>query len=151
MKVLLAIDDSWFSETAKYAVVGQFRADNTEVCVFHALQMGQAIPTSFSFARGENYGPQFCSAMKQAREHAAALVSQMACVLRDSGFQTNTTVVEGDPLLAILGRAAEWGADLIVLGSHDRTGLDRILFGGIWEKVAHRAPCSVEIVRAHRT
>jgi len=147
MKVLLAIDASGFSEAAARAVVKQFRAESTEVCVLHALQWQRAIPSCFAFARGATYGPQFCSAMKQAREQAAALVANIADVLRASDFRASTEVVEGDPLRAILGRAAEWGADLIVLGSHGRTGLDRILFGDISEKVAQRAPCSVEIVR----
>jgi len=150
MKVLLAVDNSWFSEAATRAIVRQFRAESTEVCVLHALEWHRAVPSCFGFSRGDTYGPQFCSAMKQAREQAAALVASMAGVLRASGFRASTAVVEGDPLFAILGRAAQWGADLIVLGSHGRTGLDRILFSSTSEKVAHRAPCSVEIVRAHR-
>jgi len=147
MKVLLAVDGSGFSEAAARAVVKQLRAESNEVCVLHALQWQRAIPSCFAFARGATYGPQFCSAMKQARQQAAALVAGVAGILRDAGFRATTLIVEGDPLRAILGRAAEWGADLIVLGSHGRTGLDRILFGDISEKVAKQAPCSVEIVR----
>ncbi len=147
MKVLLAVDDSGSSEAATCAIVKQFRAEDTEVCVLHALQWQRAIPSCFAFARGNTYGAQFCSAEKRAREQAAALVASMAGVLRDSGFRATTAVVEGGPLLAILGRAAEWGADLIVLGSHGRTGLDRIFFGSVAEEVAQRALCSVEIVR----
>jgi nucleotide-binding universal stress UspA family protein len=149
MKVLLAVDDSGFSAAAARAVVKQFRAEDTEVCVLHAFQWQRVIPSCFAFARGDTYGAQFCSTVKQAREQAAALVASMAGVLRASGFRASTAVVEGDPLLAILGRAAEWGADLIVLGSHRRSGLDRVLFGSVSEKVAHRAACSVEIVRTH--
>ncbi len=151
MKVLLAVDDSEFSEAAASVIVKQFRAEDTDVCVLHALQWQRAIPSCFAFARGDTYGAQFCSAEKRAREQAAALVANIAGVLRASGFRASTAVVEGDPLLTILGRAAEWGADLIVLGSHGRTGLDRVVFGSVSEKVAGRAPCSVEIVRAHRS
>ncbi len=149
MRVLLAVDDSGFSEAATSAIVKQFRAEDAEVCVLHALECQRAIPSCFAFARGDTYGAQFCSAMKQAREQAAAMVTSVASVLRASGFRASTAVVEGDPLLTILGRAAEWGADLIVLGSHGRRGLDWMLFGSVAEEVAHRAPCSVEIVRAH--
>lgn len=149
MRILLAVDNSESAEAATRAIVKQFRAENTEVCVLHAVEWGRAIPSSFAFARGGTYGAQFCSVEKQARERAAALVASIADALRASGFRASTTVVEGDPLLAILGHAAEWGADLIVLGSHDRRGLDRIWFGSVSEKVAQQAPCSVEIVRAH--
>ena len=149
MKVLLAIDDSKSSEATTRAIVKQFRAEDTEVCVLHALQWHRAIPSSFAFARGGTYGVQLCSLMKQAREQAAVLVASVARVLRASGFRASSTVVEGNPLLTILGRAAEWRPDLIVLGSHPRSGLDRVLFESVAEKVAHQAACSGEIVRPH--
>jgi nucleotide-binding universal stress UspA family protein len=44
--------------------------------------------------------------------------------------------------------AKEWKADLIVLGSHGRRGMDRILMGSVSENVAIHAHCSVEVVRA---
>lgn len=146
MKVLLAVDNSESSEAAARAIAKQFRAEDTEVCVLHAVVWQRAISSCFAFARGDNYGAQLCSTLKYAREQAAGLVSGLAGVLRASGFRTSTAVVEGSPLLTILGRAAEWNADLIVLGSHQRRGLDRV-FESVSEKVARQAPCSVEIIR----
>jgi nucleotide-binding universal stress UspA family protein len=40
-----------------------------------------------------------------------------------------------------------WGADLIVVGSHGRRGVDRYLMGSVSEAVALHAHCSVEVVR----
>lgn len=40
-----------------------------------------------------------------------------------------------------------WNADLIMLGSHGKRGLDRFLLGSVSEAVSRHAPCSVEIVR----
>ena len=48
---------------------------------------------------------------------------------------------------AILAEAAEWGADLIVLGSHGRRGFDRFQLGSVSEAIAMHAQCSVEIIR----
>ena len=148
MKVLLAVDDSESAEAVARTIAKQLRSEETEVCVLHALVWQRAISSCFAFARGNGYGPQLCSIMKHAREQAAALVASLAGVLRARGFRTSTAVVEGSPLLSILGRAAEWNADLIVLGSHQRRGLDRV-FESVSEKVARQAPCSVEIVRPH--
>jgi len=53
----------------------------------------------------------------------------------------------GDPRVEILVEARSWGADLIVLGSHGRTGLRRLLMGSVAEYVMRHAPCSVEIAR----
>ena len=56
-------------------------------------------------------------------------------------------VVEGDPAAEILRFADESGADLIVMGSHGRTGVLRILMGSVSHKVLDQAKCPVLIVR----
>ncbi|HXJ37726.1 MAG TPA: universal stress protein, partial [Bryobacteraceae bacterium] len=53
----------------------------------------------------------------------------------------------GDPKSVILDTAKTWQADLIVLGSHGRHGLDRFLMGSVAESVAVHAHCSVVVVR----
>src|SRR5262249_32720257 len=54
---------------------------------------------------------------------------------------------EGDPATEILGVAQETRPDLIVLGTHGRTGLGRLLMGSVAEQVLRRAPCPVLTVR----
>ena len=51
------------------------------------------------------------------------------------------------PKEAILDEASRWNADLIVVGSHGRGGIDRFLLGSVSEAVALHATCSVEIIR----
>ena len=68
--------------------------------------------------------------------------------LERAGFATSTTVQEGEPRQVILHCAATWRANLIVVGSHGKTGLDRLLLGSVSEHVARHALCSVEIVRS---
>jgi nucleotide-binding universal stress UspA family protein len=57
-------------------------------------------------------------------------------------------VVEGDARHTILDMAADWPADAIVIGSHGRMGLDRVLLGSVSGGVARRATCPVQVVRA---
>jgi len=147
LRILLPIDDSESSEAATRAVIRQFRASHTELKVLHVLEWGRTVPACFSFARGNTYASQFLSLTGKARDKAGELVQRVATVLRDSGFQVTTAVVDGDPKLAILSSAATWKPDLIVLGSHNRRGLDRFLMGSVSEAVAREAACSVEIVR----
>ena len=54
----------------------------------------------------------------------------------------------GDPATEIVTAAREWPADLIVLGSHGRKGVSRLLIGSVAEAVTRRAPCPVLVVRA---
>jgi nucleotide-binding universal stress UspA family protein len=56
----------------------------------------------------------------------------------------------GEPCGVILDTAKKWGADLIVLGSHGRRGLDRFLLGSVSEAVAIHAACSVQVVRGRQ-
>jgi nucleotide-binding universal stress UspA family protein len=52
-----------------------------------------------------------------------------------------------DPAAEIVGVAEQSKADLIVMGTHGRTGLGRFLMGSVAEQVVRRAPCPVVTVR----
>lgn len=56
-------------------------------------------------------------------------------------------VVRGVPFVEIIKTAKEKGVDLIVIGTHGRTGIDHMLFGSTAEKVVRKAPCPVLTVR----
>lgn len=59
-----------------------------------------------------------------------------------------TRLAEGDPAYEIVAAAKETAADLIVMGSHGRTGLGRLLLGSVAEVVLRKAPCPVLTVKA---
>jgi nucleotide-binding universal stress UspA family protein len=56
-------------------------------------------------------------------------------------------VVRGVPFVEIIRTAKDKDADLIVIGTHGRTGIDHMLFGSTAEKVVRKAPCPVLTVR----
>jgi len=58
-----------------------------------------------------------------------------------------TMVVRGVPFVEIIRTAKDKNADLIVIGTHGRTGIDHMLFGSTAEKVVRKAPCPVLTVR----
>jgi nucleotide-binding universal stress UspA family protein len=58
-----------------------------------------------------------------------------------------TMVVRGVPFAEIIKTAKNKNADLIVIGTHGRTGIDHMLFGSTAEKVVRKAPCPVLTVR----
>ena len=78
---------------------------------------------------------------------AHEVAERAAKTLSSAGFRVTTSVTTGDARSVILDAAAEWNADLIVMGSHGRTGLGRFFLGSVSEAVARHARCSVQIVR----
>jgi nucleotide-binding universal stress UspA family protein len=58
---------------------------------------------------------------------------------------------EGDPARNIVGQAAAIHADLVVMGTHGRSGFERLLIGSVAEKVLRKAPCPVLLVPPHLT
>jgi nucleotide-binding universal stress UspA family protein len=56
-------------------------------------------------------------------------------------------MLAGDPATEIVRHAAAEHADVIVIGTHGRTGVDRLVFGSVAERVMREAPCSVLVVK----
>jgi nucleotide-binding universal stress UspA family protein len=140
MKVLLAVDDSKYSQAAIQSVLQKARPQDTEVRVLHVLEPILEAQWSSHHVYGEM--------MAQRRQDAAEMVKRATESLKAAGFKICSYAVEnGIPKAVIIDEAKKLGADLIVLGSHGRTGLDRFLLGSVSEAVARHAACSVEIVR----
>lgn len=146
MKILLAIDDSKYSEAALQRVIAQNRPQETEVRVVHVTE-----PITFLYPpeMAAEYAPtpQLASLREEQLRAAEALLAGAAAKLRAAGFTAETAVYEGEIRSEIIDLAEKWPADLIVLGSHGRKGLDRFLMGSVSEFVARHARCSVEIIR----
>lgn len=65
-------------------------------------------------------------------------------------IKCNHVFLEGDPATEIVRFAREGGFELIVMGTHGRTGVERQLLGSVAEKVLRDAPCSVLVVKLPR-
>ena len=76
------------------------------------------------------------------------MIQELAAKLRHTGIRIDTlTCREGDSARAILANAGAVGPDLIAMGTHGRSGMDRLLLGSTAERVAASAPCPVLTVR----
>jgi len=91
--------------------------------------------------------PGYYPELEDQKREARVLVERSAKMLAEAGFKVSTLVLTGDAKTMILDEAADWPADLIVVGSHGRKGIGRFLLGSVSEAVARHAACSVEIVR----
>jgi nucleotide-binding universal stress UspA family protein len=141
MKVLIAIDDSKFSQAAIDTFIAQANPKETEVRFLHVLE------PIYTHGQTLGYFPDASRILAEESENAKALLARASQKLGDEGFTVTTALEVGNPKVVIIDSAAEWHADLIVVGSHGRKGLDHFLLGSVSEAVARHASCSVQIVR----
>jgi len=144
MRILLALDDSKCSMGAMDSLIAQFKTKDAEVRLVHVVE---PFPARLARRRGSRQSPDFVAARVEQRKLAEELLSRATEKLCSAGFKVTSSVKEGDARSVILKHAESWRADLIMVGSHGRTGLDRFLMGSVSEAVARHAHCSVEIVR----
>ena len=144
MKILLATDGSKFAEAATQSVISLFRTQNVEVLV---LQIVEPVVFSTPPQMAAGYAPEMAPRLQSEIKNARESVSGTVEVLRTAGYNVDSQVVEAEIRTGILEAAAEWKADLIVLGSHGERGLRTFFLGSVSESVARHAPCSVLIVR----
>jgi nucleotide-binding universal stress UspA family protein len=149
VKILLAIDDAEFSEVAANAIIDQVKTNGTKIRLLHVRE---PFPVALAEQMGGKDSPDFTAARLKLRDQAEAFLSQAADTLHTAGFEASCSLDEGDARQVILDHAERWAADLIVVGSHRRTGIKGLLMGSVSEAVSHYAHCSVQIVRtrSHR-
>jgi len=100
-----------------------------------------------AFAEGSAAADRVLDLHDERRRAAERLVATTAARLRDAGFSAMTAIREGEPRHAICACAEDWRPDLVVVGSHGKRRLERLMLGSVSEGVMRHAPCSVEIVR----
>jgi len=152
IKILLAVDGSEFSDATVEEIASRPWPRGSEVRVLSALHL-QFAPTPEVWALPDSY---YAQAEKTMREQGEAAVQKAAARLiasnpgrteKGAPLAVTTEVIPGHAEEVIIEVAKQWDADLIMLGSHGRSGIGRFLLGSISQAVASHAPCSVEIIR----
>lgn len=143
MKVLVATDGSEFSARA-LARLGELLPRETE-----AVLLVNVMPNPTAGTVGIVGPPYIDYAVlaDQLRAEGQAILAKGAEVVTGQGFLVRQFFREGDPATEILELAQTEGVDLIVVGSHGRTGLRRFLLGSVSNKITTHAPCSVLVVK----
>jgi nucleotide-binding universal stress UspA family protein len=147
MKILLTTDNSPFSQVALREVLRRPWPPDTEVRVLSVAHALPFVPDPSLMGIGLHY-----YSLEQAQKHAAHAVSAAVHELSSVAPELRVTsvVLDGAPSAEIVEEAKRWGADLIVLGSHDHGPAVQMLLGSVSRRVVLDAPCSVEVVRARR-
>jgi nucleotide-binding universal stress UspA family protein len=138
-KVLVPLDGSTLAE-APLSTACEFAAkDGATISLLRAAE-------AFTMPGADTVEAQV-TAVREAEEYLAAVVRR----LKDKGItRVETHVWYGPPAAAIVEAAAVQKADLIVMSTHGRSGLGRLVLGSVAESVLRGTTTSILIVRADR-
>lgn len=146
-RILVPLDHEPHSREALEYAVTIASAFAGEVAVVHSDPMSGAFGGETCVLLFTN--DRVPALAEKIRTKSAAPMHELLAELEDLGIpQGGMTVDAHDPARAILAAAKE--ADLVIMGSHGRTGALRLLRGSVSEVVARRATCPVMIVHAAR-
>jgi nucleotide-binding universal stress UspA family protein len=115
---------------------------------FHAVALAESHGASLTILYV--YSPSFGtkevgSSRGEDRQYWREQLQQIRPV--DARISVQHILLEGDPAAEIVRYAGDASIDLIVMGTHGRTGLERLLMGSVAEKVMRDAPCSVLVAK----
>lgn len=141
-KILVPVD---FSENSRIALDWAMSiADKVgaRVILFHALD----IPAELK-VRAERHLVLDAAYTKRVKDEAAKELRAFAGEYDEVKITVAPNVAEGKPFVQIIKAAKIYDVDLIVMGTHGRSGLQQMLIGSVAEKVVRKAPCPVMTVK----
>lgn len=140
-RILVPIDGSPQAQEAfEYALREFPDATFTAISVLNPSEMS----TGGTEMGTASYTDQWMDAEKERAEERFERTRRLA---QEHGVPLETETVLGRPARAIVDYAEEHDIDQVVMGSHGRDGVSRILLGSVAETVVRRSPCPVTVVR----
>jgi nucleotide-binding universal stress UspA family protein len=141
-RILVPTDFSKHSHNALTYAAAFAEKFGAELYLLHVVQdLALFIPEAVSVAP---------PAVPPIEQMTAAVREELGRLVKDNDlgrFTVHTEVREGTPFYEILQFAREVNIDLIIMGTHGRSGLVHVLLGSVSERVVRKAPCPVLTVR----
>jgi len=142
MRILIAVDQSPHSERAVRFVSRMRWPAGSRVIVANVM----TVPLTPSVGVDPGVSLMVEVSAEQMTE-ARTRVAEAEATLRAAGIATESRLPTGDPREVLLRLVEDERVDLIVLGSHGRTGLAKLLLGSVSSHVVTHAHCSVLVVK----
>ena len=142
--ILVPLDGSTFSAKAIPVAAALAKRSGAALHLVTVLDPSAYVP----FVPGEVLVPVMDTDALSARRNAdEAAMSSVATTLAAEGVRATSRVIEGTVVEALSEHATAVGADLVIMTTHGRSGLERLWLGGVATSFLHRAPCPVFLVR----
>lgn len=144
MKILFTTDGSECSIHAAREALDLLRLEGAEALVLSVAPI--PVPSDIPSVVGAPY-VDYSLLIEEVRREAKTHVDEVTKVLGERTLPVRTVIGQGDAATGILDVVRTERPDLVVMGSHGKTGLRRLLLGSVSQKVVTQAPCPVLVVR----
>jgi len=141
--ILVATDGSKYSAAAASEAIGLAKRNKSKLTVISVVPSELMTPTDIEFSM-----PQRELIAEKEMHEAEKNAKTVKDAAQKEEVAVQAFVMSGKPSDAIIETAREKGADLIILGSHGKTGIERLLMGSVAERVIVLAACAVLVVKA---
>jgi len=145
MKARLILHPTDFSTASRAAfarAVAEARAQRAELVIVHVLS------TVTPLAGDEYMSPStYTDVQRSMQVYGQKQLDKLVAKAKAAGARVRGLLLEGPAVDTIVRTARARRADVIVMGTHGRTGLSRLLMGSVAERVVGTAPCPVLTVR----
>jgi len=142
-RILVATDFAESAEQALASAVQLARRHGAELILLHVYMDLPAYP--------EITAGQVETIYEEQRRWIEAALERRARSARGEGLLARALLRTGPAASTIARTATDEGADLVVVGSHGRSGLDRLIVGSVAERVVRLATCPVLVVKSPET
>lgn len=143
-RILIATDDSECSKKALQHGYYLAKAMDATVALVHVIE--QATPTNYGADPLMGQQPLIIPETTEIQEENSKSMLEGISKKLTGVKEILTFSRIGTPKQEILDLAGEWGADLIIMGTHGRTGFDHFISGSVSESVIRKANCPVLVV-----
>lgn len=146
-RIVVGVDFSSYSDVARRQALKLAEATGAEVILHHACEDSDYQGQESWLLKSEN----FSDLLERGRESARRQLQQLINDARPAGVRVTAELSDLGPDLSLVEAAERHQADLVVIGTHGRTGLQRLRLARIAERVVRNSPCSVLVARSVRS
>ena len=131
--ILVPVDFSKPAEQAMNYALRLARIFGSQIRLLHVIEASTVVTDSMTWV-------DFYSQVKAVTQ---PMLENLAKTIRQAGVQVKADLVRGTAYAEIVKQARRHRVDLIVIGTHGRTGLQHLMMGSVAERVVRMAPCPV--------
>ncbi|MBL8373387.1 universal stress protein [Accumulibacter sp.] len=145
-RIMVAVDDSFMTSQVLTAAVELARSTGAQLAICHAIDETILAQREVAMMLPNSVG----KTEARMRMGAQGLLGRLAETARAAGIAAEIMLVESEQKHVsdmLIDAATEWQADLLIVGTHGRRGIERFFVGSVAERLVRRSQVSLLLVR----